>query len=131
MNRDTLYSQALFDLDAGPMTITLPDAGKRFISMQIINEETCRCRATRVLLVPRTDFAWRLRLLIRRSPSAAPIIKIVSVRARRASQWHGHWRANEIAMRHARRLSGTLVIPLLAGATLLASALTAILLSLG
>ena len=39
MNRDTLYSQALFDLDAGPVTITLPDAGKRFVSMQVINED--------------------------------------------------------------------------------------------
>jgi len=26
-NRDTLYSSAIFDLDAGPVTITLPDAG--------------------------------------------------------------------------------------------------------
>jgi hypothetical protein len=25
MNRDTLYSAAVFDLDAGPVTITLPD----------------------------------------------------------------------------------------------------------
>jgi len=39
LNRDTLYSSALFDLDAGPVTITLPDAGKRFMSMQIINED--------------------------------------------------------------------------------------------
>ncbi|WP_156410397.1 DUF1254 domain-containing protein [Bosea sp. Root381] len=39
MNRDTLYSQALFDLDAGPVTITLPDAGKRFISMQVISQD--------------------------------------------------------------------------------------------
>jgi hypothetical protein len=31
LNRDTLYSSALFDLDGGPVTITLPDAGKRFI----------------------------------------------------------------------------------------------------
>src|SRR5262245_30709279 len=28
MNRDTLYSSAVFDLDAGPVTITLPDSGK-------------------------------------------------------------------------------------------------------
>ena len=28
-NRDTLYSFAIADLDAGPVTITLPDAGKR------------------------------------------------------------------------------------------------------
>ncbi len=28
LNRDTLYSSAVFDLDAGPVTITLPDAGK-------------------------------------------------------------------------------------------------------
>lgn len=39
LNRDTLYSAAVFDLDAGPVTITLPDAGPRFMSMQIINED--------------------------------------------------------------------------------------------
>jgi hypothetical protein len=39
MNRDTLYGAGLFDLDAGPVTITLPDSGKRFMSMQIINED--------------------------------------------------------------------------------------------
>lgn len=38
-NRDTLYSPAVFDLDAGPVTIVLPDAGKRFRSMQVINED--------------------------------------------------------------------------------------------
>ncbi len=39
LNRDTLYSSAVFDLDAGPVTITIPDAGQRFISMQVINED--------------------------------------------------------------------------------------------
>lgn len=39
LNRDTLYSSALFDLDAGPVTITLPDAGKRFMSLQVINQD--------------------------------------------------------------------------------------------
>src|SRR5258705_6939421 len=38
-NRDTLYSFAIFDLDAGAVTITLPDAGKRFIGMQIVNQD--------------------------------------------------------------------------------------------
>lgn len=38
-NRDTLYSAAIFDLEAGPVTITLPNADKRFMSMQIINED--------------------------------------------------------------------------------------------
>jgi hypothetical protein len=38
-NRDTLYSQALFDLDAGPVTITLPDAGKRFMAMQVFDQD--------------------------------------------------------------------------------------------
>ena len=38
-NRDTLYSGAVFDLDAGPVTVTLPDAGKRFLSMQVIDED--------------------------------------------------------------------------------------------
>jgi len=39
LNRDTLYSAAVFDLDAGPVTIRLPDAGARFMSMQVIDED--------------------------------------------------------------------------------------------
>jgi hypothetical protein len=35
-NRDTLYSAGVFDLDAGSVTITMPDAGGRFMSLQII-----------------------------------------------------------------------------------------------
>ncbi len=38
-NRDTLYSAAVFDLDAGPVTITLPDPGPRFMSMQVFDED--------------------------------------------------------------------------------------------
>lgn len=38
-NRDTLYSAAVFDLDAGPVTITLPDSTGRFMSLQIITED--------------------------------------------------------------------------------------------
>jgi hypothetical protein len=39
LNRDTLYSSAVFDLDAGPVKITLPNPGKRFMSMLVINED--------------------------------------------------------------------------------------------
>jgi hypothetical protein len=39
MNRDTIYQSGVFDLDATPVTITLPDAGKRFLSMQVINQD--------------------------------------------------------------------------------------------
>ena len=39
MNRDTLYSAAVFDLDAAPVTVTLPDAAGRFMAMQVINED--------------------------------------------------------------------------------------------
>jgi hypothetical protein len=39
LNRDTLYSAAVFDLDAGPVKITLPNAGKRFMSMMVVNED--------------------------------------------------------------------------------------------
>jgi hypothetical protein len=39
MNRDTLYSSGVFDLEAAPLTITLPDAGKRFMSMQVFNQD--------------------------------------------------------------------------------------------
>jgi hypothetical protein len=38
-NRDTLYSLSVFDLDAGPVTITLPDAGPRFMTMQVIDQD--------------------------------------------------------------------------------------------
>jgi len=39
LNRDTLYSAAVFDLDAGPVTITVPEVGPRFVSMQVIDED--------------------------------------------------------------------------------------------
>jgi para-nitrobenzyl esterase len=39
MNRDTLYSSGVFDLDAVPVTIVLPDVGKRFMSLLVINED--------------------------------------------------------------------------------------------
>jgi hypothetical protein len=38
MNRDTLYSSAVFDLTA-PVTITLLDTGGRYQSMQVINQD--------------------------------------------------------------------------------------------
>jgi hypothetical protein len=38
-NRDTLYSFAVLDLDAGPATVALPDAGQRFMGMQVVNED--------------------------------------------------------------------------------------------
>lgn len=39
LNRDTIYSSGVFDLDAGPVTITLPDPGNRFLSALVINED--------------------------------------------------------------------------------------------
>jgi hypothetical protein len=38
-NRDTLYSMGVFDLDAGPVTVTMPEAGERFMSVQLISED--------------------------------------------------------------------------------------------
>jgi hypothetical protein len=38
-NRDTLYTSGVFDLDAGPVTITLPDASGRFMSLQMITQD--------------------------------------------------------------------------------------------
>jgi hypothetical protein len=35
----SLLCGAVFDLDDGPVTITSPDAGKRFVSMQVISED--------------------------------------------------------------------------------------------
>jgi hypothetical protein len=39
MNRDTLYSFAVFDLAGGPVTLTLPDSGKRYMSMMIVDQD--------------------------------------------------------------------------------------------
>jgi hypothetical protein len=33
------YSLGVFGLDAGPVTITLPNAGKRFMTMIVIDED--------------------------------------------------------------------------------------------
>lgn len=37
-NRDTLYSSSVFDLAAGPVTIEMPDAGDRFMSLFVVNQ---------------------------------------------------------------------------------------------
>lgn len=39
MNRDTLYSFGVFDLDASPVTIVKPDSRGRFQSMLVINQD--------------------------------------------------------------------------------------------
>jgi para-nitrobenzyl esterase len=39
MNRDTLYSSGIFDLAAAPVTITLPDPGRRYMSLQVTSED--------------------------------------------------------------------------------------------
>src|SRR5262245_35453190 len=38
-NPNVLGSVAVFDLDAGPVTLTMPDAGDRFVSLMITNED--------------------------------------------------------------------------------------------
>jgi hypothetical protein len=38
-NRDTLYSSGVFDLDAGAVTVTLPDAGKRYMSLLVVSQD--------------------------------------------------------------------------------------------
>jgi len=38
-NRDTLYSFAIVDLDVGPVTITLPEAGNRYMGLQVVNQD--------------------------------------------------------------------------------------------
>lgn len=39
LNRDTYYSSGVFDLDAGPVTVTLPDAKGRFLSLMAIDQD--------------------------------------------------------------------------------------------
>src|SRR5262245_60302368 len=38
-NRDTIYSPSVFDLDAGPVTVTMPDPGTRFMTMVAIDQD--------------------------------------------------------------------------------------------
>src|SRR5262245_40369067 len=39
VNRDTLYSDGVFDLDAGEVRITVPEPGTRFLSLMAIDED--------------------------------------------------------------------------------------------
>ncbi|MCA8979021.1 MAG: DUF1254 domain-containing protein [Planctomycetes bacterium] len=39
MNRDTLYSAAIVDLAASPATVVIPDAGDRYLSLHVIDED--------------------------------------------------------------------------------------------
>jgi hypothetical protein len=39
MNRDTLYSKGVFDLDAGPVTVTLPETSGRFMSVLMVDQD--------------------------------------------------------------------------------------------
>jgi hypothetical protein len=38
-NRDTLYSFGVFDLDAGDLTVQLPETAKRYMSLHLVNED--------------------------------------------------------------------------------------------
>ena len=38
-NRDTLYSAGALNLGAGPVTVTMPDAGARFMSLISIDQD--------------------------------------------------------------------------------------------
>jgi len=38
-NRDTLYSFGVFDLSKSPLTLTLPDTGKRYMSAMVISQD--------------------------------------------------------------------------------------------
>jgi hypothetical protein len=40
MNRDTLYSAAIVDISKGA-TLTVPDAGNRYLSVMVVNEDHC------------------------------------------------------------------------------------------
>jgi hypothetical protein len=39
MNRDTLYSSGVFDLEAAPVTVTLPNPRQRFMSLQVVSQD--------------------------------------------------------------------------------------------
>ena len=39
MNRDTLYSFVVFDLASGPVTLSMPDTGTRYMSMMVVDQD--------------------------------------------------------------------------------------------
>ena len=117
MNRDTLYSAAVFDLDAGPVTITLPDPGKRFLSMQVIDEDEYTPEVhygARSVPSPRTKSAHATSL----SPSAYWSIRTMPRTSRRSTRCRMRSRSaspadpgpsrSPIGMHRARLKSGTL-----------------------
>jgi hypothetical protein len=66
VNRDTLYSTGVFDLQASPVTITLPDPGARFMSMIVIDEEQYALKtvyAPGTFTITRSDVPTRYVLL--------------------------------------------------------------------
>ena len=76
-NRDTLYSSAVFDLDAAPVTITLPDSHDRFMSMLVLDQDqfapavvhgTGRCVLSRAQIGTRYAMAEVRTLVDPRSP---------------------------------------------------------------
>ena len=84
-NRDTLYSTSLFDLDAGPVTIKLPDAGKRFMSLMVINQDHLRLRpSTGPEITPtRGSRSAHAMSLLQRALSSIPPIQKTSSRRKR------------------------------------------------
>jgi hypothetical protein len=54
INRDTLYSHGVFDLDDGPATVILPDPGNRFMSLQAVTHDhyspATSCASPRITL---------------------------------------------------------------------------------
>ena len=39
INRDTIYSAGIFDLDAGPVQVNLPDTADRYMSLMVVNQD--------------------------------------------------------------------------------------------
>ena len=61
MNRDTLYSVAVVDLDGEPR-LTIPDAGDRYLSVMVVNQDHCINQVLRepgVYTLRRDDFDIR------------------------------------------------------------------------
>ena len=69
MNRDTLYSSGVFDLATAPVTITLPDPGRRYMSLQVISEDqyTLVAYAPGRYTIDETQAGARYAMLLRRT----------------------------------------------------------------
>jgi hypothetical protein len=71
MNRDTLYSAAIVDISAGAR-LSVPDAGRRYLSVMVVNQDHYVNRVCRPVVMARRSWGLAdLSLVIQSAPGVS------------------------------------------------------------